>query len=180
MSFRREKRRYTTLFYLGKGSGLEVFVHVNELTDIGSPNWENPKTRKRLQRLTGVVESNDIIRVENPLDSTKTIEVYYSSREGRFSKEEVSFFLGFSWTRPMAFNVEYTSKDGRKQSVEASDPFVGDHPKFLPQLESLTNEYYISRLAKLNKELEKIDVLNKRKAGGEELDENQVTYDPLV
>ena len=180
MSFRREKRRYTTLFYLGKGSGLEVFVHINELTDIGSPNWENPKTRKRLQRLTGVVESNDIIRVENPLDSTKTIEVYYSSREGRFSKEEVSFFLGFSWTRPMAFNVEYTSKDGRKQSVEASDPFVGDHPKFLPQLESITYEYYISRLAKLNKELEKIDVLKKRKAGGEDLDENQVTYDPLV
>ena len=175
MSFRREKRQYTTLFFLGKGSGLEVFVHINELTDRGSPDWENPKTRKRLQRLTGVVESNDIIRVENPLDSTKPIEVYYSSREGRFSKEGVSFFLGFSWANPIAFDVKYTNKESRKQSVEASDPFTGDHLKFLPKLDLITYEDYTMGLVRLNRKLKEIAKLRKSKEDGEELDENQVT-----
>ena len=170
MSFRREKRQYRTLFFLGKGSGLEVFVHINELTDRGSPDWENANTRRRLQRLTGVVESKDIIRVDNPLDSTKTIEVYYSSQEGPFSKEEVSFFLGFSWANPIAFDVKYTSKDSRKQSVEASDPFAGDHLKFLPKLDLIT-----MRLVRLNKKLKEIAKLKKSKEDGEELDENQVT-----
>ena len=175
MSFRREKRQYTTLFFLGKGSGLEVFVHINELTDRGSPDWENANTRRRLQRLTGVVESKDIIRVDNPLDSTKTIEVYYSSREGRFSKEEVSFFLGFSWANPIAFDVKYTNKDSRKQSVEASDPFTGDHLKFLPKLDLITYEDYTMRLVRLNRKLKEIAKLKKSKEDGEELDENQVT-----
>ena len=175
MSFRREKRQYTTLFFLGKGSGLEAFVHINELTERGSPDWENANTKRRLQRLTGIVESKDIIRVDNPLDSTKTIEVYYSSREGRFSKEEVSFFLGFSWANPIAFDIKYTNKDSRKQSVEASDPFAGDHLKFLPKLDLITYEDYTMRLVRLNKKLKEIAKLRKSKEDGEELDENQVT-----
>ena len=175
MSFRREKIQYTTLFYLGKGSGPEVFVHINELTVRGSPDWENPKTKRRLKRLTGIVESNDIIRVDNPLDSAKTIEVYYSSREGRFSKEEVSFFLGFSWANPIAFDVKYTNKDRRKQFAETSDPFAGDHLKFLPKPDLITYDVYTSRLANLNRRLRKIAELKKSKEDGDELDENQVT-----
>ena len=176
MSFRREKIQYTTLFYLGKGSGMEVFVHRNELpTNNGSPAWESPITNERLQRLTGVVESSDIIKVDNPLDSTKTIEVYYSSREGRFSKEEVSFFLGFSWARPIAFDVKYTNKERRKPAVEASDPFSVDHLKFLPKMDVITYEYYTVNLGRLKRKLKEIAELKERKKLRERLEENQVT-----
>ena len=176
MSFRREKIQYTTLFYLGKGSGMDVFVHRNELpTNSGSPAWESPITNERLQRLTGVVESSDIIKVDNPLDSTKTIEVYYSSREGRFSKEEVSLFLGFSWARPIAFDVKYTNKERRKPAVEASDPFSVDHLKFLPKMDVITYEYYTVNLVRLKRKLKEIAELKERKNLGERLEENQVT-----
>ena len=176
MTFRREKIQYTTLFYLGKGSGMDVFVHRNELpTDSGSPAWESPITNERLQRLTGVVESSDIIKVDNPLDSTKTIEVYYSSREGKFSKEEVSFFLGFSWARPIAFDVKYTNKERRKPAVEASDPFSVDHLKFLPKMDVITYEYYTVNLLRLKRKLKEIAELKERKEKDEKLEENQVT-----
>ena len=98
MTFKeRQTRQYTTLFYLGKGLGLDVFVHVNELTrGQGSVDWENSQTKERLKLLTGVVESKNIIRMQNPLESSRTIDVYYSSFcQGVFSKEEVSFYLGF-------------------------------------------------------------------------------------
>jgi len=175
MTFKREKRQYTTLFYLGKGSGLDVFVHINELTERGSLEWDNPNTKRRLRRLTGVVESKNIIRVQNPLEPTRTIDVYYSSREGGFSKEEVSFYLGFSWALLTAFDVKYTNKNHKKHSVELSDPISDDQLKFMPKYDvlNLTYEEYTWRLLKLRKTLQQIDALKKMKEDGQKLDENQ-------
>ena len=126
MTFKeRQTRQYTTLFYLGKGLGLDVFVHVNELTrGQGSVDWENAQAKERLKRLTGVVESENIFRMQNPLESSRTMDVYYSSYssscQGVFFKEEVSFYLGFSWAQPIAFGVKYTNTDHVKRSVECS------------------------------------------------------------
>ena len=176
MTFQRQKSQYTTLFYLGKGSGLDVFVHINELTRIGSLEWDNPITKDRLRRLTGVVESKNIIRVQNPLESTRTIDVYYSSREGGFSKEEVSFYLGFSWANLTAFDVKYTNKDHKKHSVEPIDTVSGDQLKFVPKPYVVrTYEEYSRRLRKLRRTLEEINILRKRKEDGQQLDENQVS-----
>ena len=176
MSFRRETRQYTTLFYLGKGSGLDVFVHRNELTRKGSVDWDNYKTKGRLKRLTGVVESKNYIRVQNPLDSSKAIEIYYSSfREGGFSKEEVSFFLGFSWPQPTAFDVKYTNKDHKKHSVEFMDPVSDDHLKFVPKYDVVTYHEYTWRLVRLQRRLKEIASLKENMEEGYELDENQVT-----
>ena len=174
MSFKKEARQYTTLFYLGRGSGLDVFVHINELTGKGSLDWENQKTKDRLKRLTGVVESKNIIRIKNPLDSSKTIDIYYSSREGGFSKEEVTFYLGFSWAHVIAFDVKYTNKGSKKHSVEPSDPVSDNQLKFLPKHGVVTYEQYTKKLFRLTKKLEEIDILKKSKKDGQELDENQV------
>ena len=176
MSFKRETRMYTTLFYLGKGSGLDVFVHINELTTRGSVDWENPQTKLRLKRLTGVVESKNVIRIKNPLDANRTINIYYSSfREGGFSKEEVSFYLGFSWAQLIACDVKYTNKDHKKHSVDLGDPISDDQLKFVPKYDVQTYEQYTWRLVKLTKRLNKIDALKRKQEQGEELDENQVT-----
>ena len=177
MSFKKEARQYTTLFYLGVGSGLDVFVHVNELTGEGSLDWKNQKTKGRLKRLTGVVESENIIRIQNPLDSNKTIDVYYFSREGGFLKEEVTFYLGFSWAHLIAFDVKYTNMGIKKHFVELSDPVSDTQLKPFSKRGDLTYVQYSRQLFKLEKKLQEIGDLRKIKKDGQELDETQVIND---
>ena len=178
MSFKKETRQYTTLFYLGKGSGLDVFVHRNELSEKGSPDWESTEVKRRLKRLRGIVESKNIIRVKNPLESDRTIDIYFSTfRQGGFSKEEVSFYLGFSWPRPIAFDVQYTSAEHMKHSMEFSGPVVDDQFKFdIPKYNDMTYEEYTKIKKNLNKTLSEIENLKKKKRErGEVLDRNQVS-----
>ena len=178
MSFKKETRQYTTLFYLGEGSGLDVFVHLNELSEKkGSPDWESPKVKRRLKRLRGIVESKNIIKVKNPLESGKTIDVYFSTfRLGGFSKEEVSFYLGFSWPQPIAFDVQYTSTDHMKHSLEFSGPTVGDQFTFgVPKYNDMTYEEYTKIKKNLSKTLSEIELLKRKKRERSEvLDKNQV------
>ncbi|XP_078375115.1 sterile alpha motif domain-containing protein 9-like [Oculina patagonica] len=176
MSFKKAPRQFTTLFYLGKGTGLDVFVHINELVQSrGSLDWEDRSTKSRLKRLTGVVESKNVIRVKNPLDQSRMIDIYYSPfREGGFSKEEVSCYVGFSWQGPIALDVKYTNADHVKHSLESSDPVSDDQIQFsLPKYGVVTYEEYTSRMEKLMKKLSEIDTLKEKKRRGVELDENQ-------
>ena len=177
MSFKKETRQYTTLFYLGEGSGLDVFVHLNELSEKkGSPDWESRKVKGRLKRLRGIVESKNIIRVKNPLESGKTIDVYFSAfRLGEFSKEEVSFYLGFSWQQPIAFDVQYTSTDHMKHSMELSGPILGDQFMFgVPKYNDMTYEEYTKTKNNLEETLSEIEHLKKKRERGQELKKNQV------
>lgn len=178
MSFKKDTRQYTTLFYLGKGSGLDVFVHINELTEKGSLGREGPKVKQRLKRLTGIVESRNIIRMKNPLDSSRTIDIYFSTfRQGGFSKEEVSFYLGFSWPQPIALDVKYIHSEHAKCSEESIGQVLDDQYKFVvpvPKYNVVTYEEYTSSMNKLTRKLTDIEVLKKKMENGQELEENQV------
>ena len=169
MSFKKETRQYSTLFYLGKGSGLDVFVHINELSKTGSPDWESSKVRQRLERLKGTVAGKNIIKVKNPLEVEKTIDVYFSTfRQGGFSKGEVSFYLGFSWHRPVAFDVQYTSAEHVEHGMDYQFKFVA--PKYC----DMTYEEYTSTRNHLAKKCSEIESLKKEKEIGKLLEENQV------
>lgn len=172
MAFKKEHRQYTTLFYLGQGDGLDVFVHINELPQSrGSVDFTSRKTLERLQLLTGVVDSKNIIRAKNPWDQSRGIDVYYSSfRQGGFSKEEVSFYLGFSWPQPIALNVQYTNRSHIKTPVEFYDPVQTQLS--LPKNFEAYDEY-TSRMGKLLKRLNDINSLKEKKSRGEKLEENQ-------
>lgn len=173
MSFKSQTRQYTTLFYLGKGSGLDVFVHLNELTERENLDWENLQTKRRLKRLTGMIESENVIRVRNPQDAERSIDIYYSSfREGGFSKEEVSFYLGFSWANLIAVDVKYTQKHHRKESVRQGDVELDNAVK-LPKYDVVPYDEYSSWLVKLRKKLKDIEALTNLQDEGRELDKNQ-------
>ena len=174
MTFKKVTRQYTTLFYLGKGSGLDVFVHINELiTGKGSLDWERSRPKERLKRLKGVVESKNIIKLQHPLEPSRKIDVYYSPfRQGEFSKQEVSFYLGFSWYQPIALDVKYTNTDqAGKDAVEFNDPYL--------EYNVDTYEQITSKMGKLAKKLAEIDALKEKIERGLAVDENQVAYGML-
>ena len=177
MSFKKETRQYTTLFYLGKGVGLDVFVHINEVLGTrGYVEWENFHVRKRLKRLSGMVDSKNIIKVQNPLDSSKTVDIYYSPREGGFSKEAVSFYLGFSWAGPVAFDVQYSKKGSQKHSVGDNRLPEGRFLVYKKFEDPMTYEEYTEKLLNLRKKLDRVLVLKKKKEDGEKLDAKQVNF----
>lgn len=177
MSFKKEKRQYTTLFYLGKGVGLEVFVHINEVLGTrGYLAWENFHVSKRLERLNGMVDSKNIIKIENPLDSSKTVDIYYSPREGGFSKEAVSFYLGFSWAGPVAFNVQYSKKGSQKHSLGNNRFPEGRFPVYKKFEDPMTYEEYTKKLLNLKEKLDRILVVKKKKEDGEKLGAKQVNF----
>ena len=163
---------------MGEGNGLDAFVHINELSQARGPlDWENHKIRSRLKRLTGIVESRNIIMVKNPLDPSRMIDVYYAShREGGFSKEEVSFYLGFSWQRPIALDVKNTVSDDVKYSLGFKDTTLYENPRVSLATSIDVDKYmeYTSRARKLEKTLEEIEVLKDKKNKGQKLEDNQV------
>lgn len=175
MDFKKEQKQYTTLFYLGQGDGLDVFVHINELPQYrGSVDFNNLSTTGRLQLLTGVVKSRNVIKVKNPWDQHRGIDVYYSSfRQGGFSKEEVSFHLGFSWPQPIALNVQYIDRSHLKTSEESYDPLWDDQTQFSVPKNFVTYDEYTVKMTKLTKKLSEINTLKETKKRRGNLDENQ-------
>ena len=122
------------------------------------------------------MESKNIIRVKNPLEPDRTIDIYFSRfRQGGFSKEEVSFYLGFSWSQPIAFDVQYTSAEHMKHSMDFSGPTVDDQFTFDgPKHNDMTYEEYTKTKKNLNKTLSEIEHLKKKRKRGEVLEKNQV------
>lgn len=105
------------------------------------------------------------------------IDVYYSShREAGFSKEEVSFYLGFSWPRPIALDVKNTRTDRVKYSLELKDTSLHESSRVRLATSVDVDKYieYTSRARKLEKTLEEIEVLKEKKKKGQTLEDNEV------
>ncbi|XP_058381591.1 sterile alpha motif domain-containing protein 9-like [Diceros bicornis minor] len=125
-SFKRQYRNMcrskqaSTLFYLGKGKGLNRLLHKAEVEQyfgkVQNTNslwqngdvWERKEVRDLLCRLIGQAEGK-LISIEYGTEKKIKIPVtsVYSGplRSGR-NIERVSFYLGFSMEGPLAYDVE--------------------------------------------------------------------------
>ncbi|XP_078584352.1 sterile alpha motif domain-containing protein 9-like [Branchiostoma floridae x Branchiostoma japonicum] len=125
--------RAATLFFLGKVSGtLKQFVHFGQLPHYIEPGmpilrglqgsikrdqfWKNPAIPETLYRLKGT-EYDGTIYLENiryiesnPEEKNIKIRPAVPSRSGS-SKRTVSFYLGFSFEGPVAYDVQTILED---------------------------------------------------------------------
>ena len=125
----------TTQFYLGKGHGLEMYVHHNELHYYIRPQkgqgikWEHPYVERRLQQLSG--ERIDQKNIEYTTADQEILEIEVASQwKERCSLEPVTFYVGFSWKGPLAYGV----KVKRQRSLQ-------DHT----DMESTSDTYEVPR-----------------------------------
>ena len=172
MTFKEQGRQYTTLFYLGKGKGLDVFVHKNELPPVYgkqsvSVKWDDHYTKSRLQRWNGTLESRNSIAVKNPLDSGKKISLYYAGgHERQFSKEDVSFFIGFSWASPIALDVHFQRNDKERVVNFTEELYLRDDlipSKFrIYEREVLSYDRYVAMFKRLKRKLREINSLKEK------------------
>ncbi|XP_038046630.1 sterile alpha motif domain-containing protein 9-like [Patiria miniata] len=113
-----------THFFLGQGEGLRVFTHITELhatqgkldrRDAGDDSfWQSDLVKERLVRLEGtLLNATSLLhrfhKDKDPIDIKLAVPY-----ERLASQESVTFYLGFSWNGPVAYDVTLsTDKEGR-------------------------------------------------------------------
>lgn len=107
----------TTLFFLGKGWGLDVYVHINEIMDPSIKDmdnkimWETIKIRDRLKRLTGIYSLDGKINIETH-PGGQSFYIEKASRKNHVhSRGKVTFYVGFSWRGAIAFDVRRVDEE---------------------------------------------------------------------
>ncbi|XP_038046515.1 sterile alpha motif domain-containing protein 9-like [Patiria miniata] len=129
-----------THFFLGRGQGLKVFVHINEILATQSKLerrefWQSSTVKDRLVRLEGILLNNTSLVYGYKKDKKIIIKLAVPSHKHTQSQESVTFYLGFSWSGPVAYSV--TPKG--KESCDDNEPrhFHKAYPKhILPRSKS--------------------------------------------
>ena len=110
------------------------------------------------------------------MDSSTTVDINYSSREGGFSKEAVSFYLGFSWAGPVAFDVQCSRKGSQKHSGEASRFSEGQYPVYKKIEVVMADEEYTLKQSARKIKFKRILTLKKKKEDTDKVDVRQVNH----
>lgn len=157
------KSQPTTQFFLAKGEGLESLCHrwqtpVFIQNNTNSPSWDDKKTKEKLRRLSGKIEtkgygSSSIVVDGNHNANPIKISKIRGPTTGFRSDEEVTFYLGFSIAGPIAYNVKLKS-DGLKHSELCSQI------QFPP---SRVQEYIKQPIEELRKMLLKIKRIERKR-----------------
>ncbi|XP_022107081.1 sterile alpha motif domain-containing protein 9-like isoform X2 [Acanthaster planci] len=166
----RSPMRPRTHFFLGQGEDLRVFAHITELhaterkldrRDASDDVfWQSDLVKQRLVRLEGTL-----------LNATTLLHCFHKDKdpieiklavpyEKPPSQESVTFYLGFSWNGPVAYDVTLTDKEFRNEhAVQPS--FHKAYPDLI--LSSVKSKVSppdnISGIGKLQ---EKREILNKK------------------
>ncbi len=178
--FKGKRGNVTTLFFLGKGFGLDAFVHRNEIQELSSTgkrsvNLQSKEISKRLKTLIGVRISRSEIQYKNSHTRNQTITINMDIKEvsemQTFTKGKVSFYLGFSWGGLLAFNVQVAGKHEVYRELPHPEEYCAqdDH-----------QEHYVypdlkKKIKSRKKHLKEIEELEKQSMKGRTLDENQVS-----
>ena len=127
-----DKRKGTTLFFLGQGEGFHEIVFYSELQGfesghkMGDRIWDNAEAKKRLKRLKGTLlqgggEMSITIHSLKGSATELTIPTSFPIKDSSLWQKRVRFVLGFCWSGPKAFSV--TSDDETMDLHSASTPF---------------------------------------------------------
>ena len=127
-----DRRRGTTLFFLGQGEGFREIVFYSELQGfdlghkMGDSIWDNTEAKKRLKKLKGTLlqggrEMSIVIHSPKGSATTLTIPTSFPIKDSSLWQKSVRFVLGFCWSGPKAFSV--TRDDETMDLQSASTPF---------------------------------------------------------
>ena len=113
------RKKPITFLFLGAGDNLRRFVHIHQLKastfqieSQGDRFWTSDKVTKTLVRLNGILLDKSTLVFLTP--EKKKIKIHMAvPRVDLPSQESVTFFLGFSWAGPIAYDVEDKSKKRR-------------------------------------------------------------------
>ncbi|XP_035516842.1 sterile alpha motif domain-containing protein 9-like [Morone saxatilis] len=119
-------------FFLGKSSGLKRIVPKVKLDQIVSKQasnsgqssqprnlhhlwqsgavWNEPEIQKKLLRIKGTSENGDIYVNYGGNLKMLVRPVYLGDIRSGYSREEVSFYLGFTMEGPVAYNIKYENE----------------------------------------------------------------------
>ena len=115
-----DRRKGTTLFFLGKGEGFDEIVFYSELQGysrkhIGDCIWDTEVARDRLKRLKGTLlhgggEMSVTIFSQKGSSIPLIIPTSYPIKDHSLWQKSVHFVLGFCWSGPKAFSVTRDDK----------------------------------------------------------------------
>ncbi|XP_022081709.1 sterile alpha motif domain-containing protein 9-like [Acanthaster planci] len=174
----REKRplrfqtKARTHFFLGQGTDLQVFAHINELhatpgkidrADSDGEFWSSDLVRGRLARLEGTL-LNPTSLVHLSKKGKINIKLAAPYKRQVPSQETVTFYLGFTWDGPVAYDIKIKGTNSRE---DAAPRFHQAYPSLnVPSEKSKTSlSHELSEIDKLREECQTLrDKLQKAQA----------------
>ncbi|XP_038071589.1 sterile alpha motif domain-containing protein 9-like [Patiria miniata] len=154
----RPQNKPRTYFFLGQGKDLQVFAHINELhptpgkidrAERDDEFWSSRPVKERLVRLEGTLQHHTFL-VHLSKKGKIEIKLAVPFNQQVPSREAVTFYLGFTWDGPVAYDVKIKGKESRNDAA----------PRFHHAYPSLTIPSEKSKTS-LSKNLSKIDQLQK-------------------
>jgi hypothetical protein len=110
-----DRRKGTTLFFLGEGEGLGEIVFYSELQGsnrrhIGDSIWDTQVARDRLKQLKGTLMHGGgelQVKIQSAKGSTLQLQIptSYPIKDHSLWQKTVRFALGFCWSGPKGYSV---------------------------------------------------------------------------
>ncbi|KAL8586965.1 hypothetical protein ACOMHN_062376 [Nucella lapillus] len=123
---RPDRRKPTTLFFLGKGQGFDEIVFHREfehlqITD-GESIWDKEEVKSRLKKLQGTLQyggKSVSVKLPSGEDGGFRLDICTSLpiRDKSMWNRTVCFVLGFCWSGPKAYDVNQDIFDDENQDV---------------------------------------------------------------
>ncbi|XP_038046656.1 sterile alpha motif domain-containing protein 9-like [Patiria miniata] len=165
----KSQMRPRTHFFLGQGEGLRVFAHITELhatqgkldrRDAGDDLfWQSDLVKERLVRLEGtLLNATSLLhrfhKDKDPIDIKLAVP-----HEKLASQESVTFYLGFSWNGPVAYDVTLSTDAECRDDHTVQPSFRKAYPShILPSGKSkVSPSDNLSNIGRLHMEREKVN-----------------------
>ncbi|XP_033110345.1 sterile alpha motif domain-containing protein 9-like [Anneissia japonica] len=181
----RSRSKPVVHFFLGSGKGLKALVHYSRITSNAKrlerdreQIWETPVVRENLLKVEGMLSDNNTIIYKHKY-TDEPIKIFLASSSGTLtSREEVVFYIGFSWGGPVAYYVKPKNMSEVTESAvvkslggwNSSPPAMRAVRKSVPVI---SVPEYQKKLTNLKKKLSEINDLKEKVRRGNTLEKNQ-------